>query len=64
MTAGERTVRERTVRERTQQAEQMLLSPQAALSQNTRGRERAEPECPLRTPYQRDRDRILHCKAF
>ncbi len=64
MTVGERTVRERTVRERTQQAEQMLLSPQAALSQNTRGRERAEPECPLRTPYQRDRDRILHCKAF
>ena len=53
-----------TVREEYQQLESRYLSPLAALSQNTRGRERPEEECPLRTPYQRDRDRIIHCKAF
>ena len=51
-------------REEYQQLESRYLSPLAALSQNTRGRERPEEECPLRTPYQRDRDRIIHCKAF
>ncbi len=53
-----------TNREEYQQLESRYLSPLAALSQNTRGRERPEEECPLRTPYQRDRDRIIHCKAF
>lgn len=53
-----------TIREEYQQLESRYLSPLAALSQNTRGRERPEEECPLRTPYQRDRDRIIHCKAF
>ncbi|MFV0413962.1 MAG: deoxyguanosinetriphosphate triphosphohydrolase [Oscillospiraceae bacterium] len=53
-----------TVREVTQQIEAKTLSPYAVLSQNTKGRERPEEECPLRTPYQRDRDRIIHCKAF
>lgn len=53
-----------TFREEYQQMEAQLLSPCATLSRNTRGRERPEEECPLRTPYQRDRDRIIHCKAF
>ena len=53
-----------TIRERTQQIERQTLSPEAALSERTLGRVQAEEECPLRTPYQRDRDRILHCKSF
>ena len=41
------------------------LSPLAVRSYETRGRLHAEGEiCPLRTPFQRDRDRIMHCKAF
>ena len=52
------------VRERTQQIEEQILSPYASLSRNTKGRDRPEEECDLRTPYQRDRDRIIHCKAF
>lgn len=53
-----------TPRERTQEIERLTLAPYAALSQNSRGRERPEEECPLRTVYQRDRDRIIHSKAF
>ncbi len=53
-----------TVRERTQMLEEKILSPYASLSRNSRGRKTPEEECPLRTPYQRDRDRIIHCKAF
>ena len=53
-----------TVRERTQEIERMTLAPGAALSENSRGRLRPEEACPLRTCYQRDRDRIIHCKAF
>lgn len=53
-----------TVRERTQRLEEQILSPYATLSKNTAGRDRPEEECELRTPFQRDRDRILHCKAF
>lgn len=53
-----------TVRERTEMVEQQILSPYAALSKNTMGRDIPEPECNLRTPYQRDRDRIIHCKSF
>ena len=40
------------------------LKPYASLSAETRGRERKEPLCDIRPEYQRDRDRILHCKAF
>ena len=52
------------VRERTEMIEQQILSPYAALSKNTLGRDVPEQECELRTPYQRDRDRIIHCKSF
>src|SRR5438128_6292366 len=51
---------ETQVRER----EERLLSPLAVRSYDTRGRHREEDECRLRTPFQRDRDRILHSKAF
>ena len=44
--------------------EKETLSPYAALSQNSRGRDFDEPQCDIRPLYQRDRDRILHCKAF
>src|SRR5437764_2765233 len=44
--------------------EQQWLSPLAVPSYETRGRLRAEDDCRLRTPFQRDRDRILHSKAF
>jgi len=40
------------------------LSPHAAKSKNSRGRARPEELCPVRTAFQRDRDRIIHCKAF
>ncbi|MGH3092373.1 MAG: deoxyguanosinetriphosphate triphosphohydrolase [Gaiellaceae bacterium] len=45
--------------------EEAWLAPQAVRSYETRGRAREEEEeCRLRTPFQRDRDRIVHCKAF
>lgn len=52
------------IRERTEQMERQILSPVAALSAESRGRQRPEEDDPLRTCYQRDRDRVLHCKAF
>ena len=54
-----------TIRERTEQWEEQYLSPYAALSKDSRGRQRPEEPCPVRTCYQRDRDRIIHlCRAF
>ncbi len=54
-----------TIRERTERWEEQYLSPYAALSKNSRGRQRPEEPCPVRTCYQRDRDRIIHlCRAF
>lgn len=52
------------IREKMEQQELELLNPYAAHSAHSRGRERAEEECDVRTVYQRDRDRILHSKAF
>lgn len=52
------------IRESTEQWEEAYLSPYASFSKNTRGREREEEPCDIRTAYQRDRDRIIHCKAF
>jgi dGTPase len=51
-------------RERTEQIERDTLSPQATLSSQSKGREREEEPDPLRTCFQRDRDRIVHAKAF
>ncbi|MBM6855387.1 deoxyguanosinetriphosphate triphosphohydrolase [Mediterraneibacter glycyrrhizinilyticus] len=53
-----------TIREQLEAREEEYLSPYATLSRNTRGREREEPQCDIRPVFQRDRDRILHCKAF
>jgi len=51
--------------ERIREIERMSLSELAVRSYDTAGRARAEPdECPLRTPFQRDRDRIVHSKSF
>ncbi len=49
---------------RMREVEERALSPLAVPSYETRGRERAEEECLVRTPFQRDRDRILHSKPF
>ena len=51
------------VRKRLEDRER-LLSPYAARSFESRGREVEEAPSPVRTEFQRDRDRILHCKAF
>ena len=53
-----------TLREQTQRREEEQLSPFACLSSRTRGRAREEEECPVRTPFQRDVDRIVYSKAF
>jgi dGTPase len=53
-----------TIREQLEQRELMMLVPQAARSAETRGRLRPEAEDDLRPAFQRDRDRIIHCKAF
>lgn len=52
------------IRRQTEELEAKILSPFACLSKNTRGRERQEEPCPIRTEFQRDRDRIIHSKAF
>lgn len=52
------------IRLKQEQKENMILSPFATKSAETRGREREEEKCPIRTDFQRDRDRIIHCKAF
>ena len=49
---------------RVRAAEEATLSPLAVRSYETRGRLRPEEECGVRTPFQRDRDRILHSKPF
>jgi dGTPase len=49
---------------RTREEEERAFSPLAVRSYETRGRERPEDECSVRTPFQRDRDRILHSKPF
>lgn len=52
------------VREMTEDLERKTLSPYAVLSLNTKGRLRKEKKCEIRTDFQRDRDRIIHSKAF
>ena len=52
------------IREEQEKREHLILSPYASFSDQSRGRDREEEQCPMRTIYQRDRDRIIHCKAF
>lgn len=54
----------KTIREELEEQEQMTLSPFAALSSKSRGRQRPEEECSLRPAFQHDRDRIIHSKSF
>ena len=53
-----------TIREQLEEREAEYLSPYAARSKDSKGRKREEPQCDIRPVFQRDRDRILHCKAF
>lgn len=53
-----------TIRENIEKMEQETLSPYAMLSIHSKGREREEEPCDIRPVFQRDRDRILHSKAF
>ena len=53
-----------TIREQTEQIENATLSEKACLSMNTKGREIEIEKCPIRTEFQRDRDKIIHCNAF
>ena len=53
-----------TIRETFEQEELTRLSPRACKAVQSRGRAKVIAPCPLRTDFQRDRDRILHCKAF
>jgi dGTPase len=52
------------IREKNEAQERTFLSPKACLSSASRGRLRPESPHTLRTAFQRDRDRILHCKSF
>jgi dGTPase len=53
-----------SIREQLEEREREILAPQAAKSADSRGRLRAEAEDGVRPAFQRDRDRIIHCKAF
>jgi len=53
-----------SIRERYEQLEKQSLAPQAVAAIDSRGRRREEPKCPVRTDFQRDRDRIIHSKSF
>ena len=52
------------IRQKREQLEKMCLSDKATLSENSKGRKVFEEKCPLRTEFARDRDRIIHSKAF
>ena len=53
-----------TIREISEKNEKLILSPKAFLSADSKGRKTSENECDLRTAFQRDRDRIIHSRAF
>ena len=55
---------ERTPREERIILERQMLSPRASFAGQSKGRERPEPECEIRTCFQRDIDRITHSKSF
>ena len=52
------------LKERTYAIEEQFFSPYATKSKDTKGRSREEKPCEMRTDFQRDRDRIIYCKAF
>ncbi len=52
------------IREELERREREYLAPQSAKSHESRGREREELDDPIRPAFQRDRDRVIHSKAF
>ncbi|MEJ2689914.1 MAG: deoxyguanosinetriphosphate triphosphohydrolase [Deltaproteobacteria bacterium] len=52
------------IRRQTEELEEKILSPFACLSSRSKGRKQSVQECTIRTAFQRDRDRIIHSKAF
>src|SRR3989339_2202914 len=53
-----------SIREDFEKREEGFMSPFGCLSSRSKGRERKEEPCPIRTAFQRDRDRIVYCNAF
>src|SRR6266540_517575 len=53
-----------SIREMLEGLEARTQHPRGALSAASRGRERPDPEDEMRPAFQRDRDRIVHCKSF
>ena len=53
-----------SLREQREQLEHRIIGPYGVLSENSRGRAVPEAECPIRTCFQRDVDRITHSKSF
>ncbi len=53
-----------TIRQQTEDIERQVLHERAARAAESRGRARPEKEGVIRTAYQHDRDRIIHCKSF
>jgi dGTPase len=53
-----------SIRQQLEKREHEILAAAAAKSDRTKGRMRPEQEDPIRPAFQRDRDRIIHCKAF
>jgi dGTPase len=53
-----------TPRQRTEEIERQILSSRAVFADSSKGRDRDEPADDIRTVFQRDRDRIVHSKAF
>jgi dGTPase len=51
-------------RETQEKREKAYIAPYGVLARDTRGRVHTEEECPYRTAFQRDRDRIIHSRAF
>jgi dGTPase len=64
MSAGRPRSADKTIREQLEAVEDRVLAPHACRSADSKGRSRPELEHPYRTAFQRDRDRILHTKAF
>jgi len=54
----------KTIRESSEEMELITLSRYATFSSNSKGRAVPEEKCPIRTDFQRDRDRIIHSKSF
>lgn len=54
----------KSIRKNIQNNEKIILSKNACLSSDSKGRLREEDECPIRTCFQRDRDRIIHSQSF